>query len=146
MREKHPSKKIFSNEIIFETKHFIVNQDWEIAIPGFFIVAPKKKLKSLMDFNDKELIDFIKTVKKVRESLLKVLKIKDVYLFQNEDTPYGFHLWMLPYYSWMKKISERGPSLPAKVWKYAKKNMKTEKDIKKTKKAVDKVKKFLAKK
>ena len=34
---------IFKGLTILETKNFEVNQDWEVPIPGFFIVAPKKK-------------------------------------------------------------------------------------------------------
>ncbi|MDA3836108.1 MAG: diadenosine tetraphosphate hydrolase [Nanoarchaeota archaeon] len=148
MEEKKVSEveKIFADEIIYETDYFSVNQDWEIAIPGFYIVSPKRKVNSLMEFNDKEDIDFIRTVKKIRKAMLEVLNIEYIYLFQNEDTPWDFHFWMMPYYDWMKDISRRGPSLLAPVWKYAKENMNTKKDIKKTRDAAEKMRVYFSKK
>ena len=148
MKEKIVSNegKIFKDEKIYETEYFEVHQDWEIAIPGFYIVVPKRKLKSLLEFTDKEDIDFIRVVKKVRKAMFEVLGIKDVYYFQNEDSPYGFHLWMLPYCSWMKKVTGRGPGILVPVWKYAKNNLNTKKDIEKTKKAAQKMRDYLSKK
>jgi diadenosine tetraphosphate (Ap4A) HIT family hydrolase len=135
---------IFKGLIIFETKNFRVEQDWEVPIPGFFIVAPKKKASSIADFTEKELIEFIKITKEVRKGMRKVLRIKTVYLFQNEDSVHGFHLWMFPLYSWMEKknfgyhITLIKPSM-----KYAKENMMDKKTISKVKKSVEKMKKYL---
>ena len=43
---------IFKGLKILETKNFRVEQDWEIPIPGFFVVAPIKKVVSITDFTE----------------------------------------------------------------------------------------------
>jgi len=132
-------EKLFPNEIVYESKYFFVKQDLEIAIPGFYIISPKRKVKSIIEFNKNELLEYIKVMQKIRKAMKDVLNIEEVYYFQNEDTPYGFHLWMLPSYSWMKKVAERGPGLLVPVWKYAKENLGTESNIKKTKESAKRV-------
>ena len=138
-------KKLFEKEIILKTKNFIVSQDWEVAIPGFYIIAPKKKKKTILDFSKKEQLEYIKTVHKVREAMKKVLKINKVFFFQNEETPYRFHLWMLPHYPWMKKVTNGLEGEIILIWVYAKKHMNTEENIQKTREAVTKMRKYLSK-
>ena len=139
MKEK---SKLF-DEVILETKYFIVAQDWEIAIPGFFIVSPKRKIRTIMDFTDKEAREYIMVVKKVRKAMYDILKIKDVYFFQDEGPKPNFHLWMLPRYKWMDDIAKKGAESLGPVEKFAKKNMSDEKSIKKTKAAARKMRRHL---
>ena len=147
MKEKIVSEreKIFLDEIIYETKYFIANQDWEIAIPGFYIVSPKRKVSSLIEFTDEEAVDFIKTVKTIRKAMLDVLNIKNVYFFHDDASLYGFHLWMLPNYSWMNKIIKESQGIILPIWRYAKKNMTTKKNIKKTREAAKKMREYFSK-
>ncbi len=136
-------KRLFKDEIVYESKYFSVCQDWEIAIPGFYIIFPKKQHRSLIEFSDLELNDYIATVKKVRAAMNKVLGIDCVYYFQNEDSPYGFHLWLLPYYPWMEKVAGHGPGILLPVWKHARDTMK-KKDIVATRKAAQKMREYLS--
>src|SRR3990167_8943612 len=48
------NKKLFPEEKIIVTKHFDVHQDWEIPIPGFFIVASTRKISSIEEFTKEE--------------------------------------------------------------------------------------------
>ena len=138
-------KKLFPNEVILETEHWEASQDWEVAIVGFYIIRPKKRIHSIQDLNDEESTDLINIMRKVRKAMTKVLGVRDVYIFQNEDSPYGFHIWMLPYHDWMKKIG-KGPGILVPVWKYAKENFNDEKSIKLVKDAVSKVRRYIAEK
>ena len=38
-------------ERVAETKHFVVEQDFEFPIEGFLIIASKRHISSIMDFN-----------------------------------------------------------------------------------------------
>ena len=40
--------------IAYENDTFTLSQDWELPIPGFMILAPKKHIVSLSEFSDKE--------------------------------------------------------------------------------------------
>jgi diadenosine tetraphosphate (Ap4A) HIT family hydrolase len=93
---------LFPDEVILTTNNFIVAQDWEVPIAGFFILSTKRKIRSIAEFDGEEAREFGVLIKKVRIGMSEALGINDVYFFQNEDSVHGFHLWMFPRYEWMK--------------------------------------------
>lgn len=121
-------KRLFPDHTIIETEHFIVNQDWEVPIAGFFIVAAKREMRSVMDFSDEEAIDFIRLLAKVRKGMKDILGIEECYIFQNEDTEHDYHLWIFPRYGWMVRFGKRIESVRP-IIEYAKKNMTDEKNM-----------------
>ena len=135
-------KKLFPNEELIRTKYFNVMQDWEVPIPGFFILAANRKLRSIAEFTDEEKKDFINTLVMVRKAMEKALEIKTVVLFQNEDTEYNFHVWIFPRHSWMEKYGNKMKSVP-EIVEYAKENMVTDKIIKEVKEYVKIMKEYL---
>ena len=64
---------------VAETKNFNVQQDYEIPIPGFMILASKKHLKGIEDFSEKERKEFIDFLFRVRKSMTLVLNVDNVY-------------------------------------------------------------------
>ena len=137
-------KYVFEDDVIFETDHFVVGQDWEVPICGFFIVATKRKIRSFMEFTDKESVEFMDVLRKVRKCMQKELDIDDVYMFQNEDTVHGFHLWMFPRLEWMEKFGRKIESVRP-IMEYAEKNMMTGGQIEKVKRVAEGVRKALMK-
>lgn len=132
------SKLLFPNEVILETELFRVAQDWEVPIPGFFIVSAKRGIRSIIDLTDKEAEEFIKVVRHVRQAMKDTLNIKEVYLFQNEDSKHGFHLWMFPRHDWMETFGRKIESVKT-IMAYAEENMNNENAINEVKKAVKKM-------
>jgi hypothetical protein len=51
---------LFKDLIVLKTKNFKVEQDWEVPIPGFFVISSIKKAKSISDFKENELKEFVK--------------------------------------------------------------------------------------
>ena len=98
---------LFPSEIVFETKLFRIAQDWEIPIAGFFILSSIRKIRSLSEFTDAESLEFISLLRKLRLGMHEELKIKDVYLFQNEDTKHGFHFWIFPRHNRMEPLGRK---------------------------------------
>ncbi len=115
-------KKIFPNEDLITTQFFNVGQDWEIPIPGFFIIASLRNMKSILEFTDTEAAEFIDLVRRVRKGMRDVLNIEEVYFFQNEDTDHGFHFWMFPRQQWMEKFGRKIESVRP-IMKYAEEHM-----------------------
>lgn len=117
------TKILFPNEEVFDGKYFNIHQDWEVPIPWFFILASKRKLKSIWEFSLEEQEEFINLLCKLRRVMKEVLKIETVYFFQNEDTSWNFHFWIFPRYKcmdekfWIKVESVRP------IMNYAKENM-----------------------
>ena len=122
------TKKLFADVKIVETKYFDVHQDWEIPIAGFFIIAPKRKIRTLDEFTDAEAAEYISLIRKLRKGMKEVLDIRDVYFFQNEDTKHNFHLWIFPRHDWMESFGRKIESVKP-IMNYAKKNMLDEKSI-----------------
>ena len=101
-------KILFPSEQILETEHFDVGQDWEVPIEGFFIIGAKDKTKrSFADFTVPELHELVEILRKVRLAMKEVLGIEDVYVFQNEDTEHGFHVWLFPRHDWMESFGRK---------------------------------------
>ena len=126
-------------EIICTTNSFIVNQDREVPIPGFFIIASKDNTKTkITDFSDQETIELTMLQKKVRDLMEKVLGIKVVYFFQNEDSKHGFHIWCFPRHEWMKEFGYKIESVRT-IMKYAEQNMFTDENLKFVKVYCDKM-------
>ncbi|MBU1164552.1 hypothetical protein KKA15_03250 [Patescibacteria group bacterium] len=125
------------------TKHFDVHQDWEIPIPGFFIIATKDRSQnSIAEFSDEKANEFIRVLKKLREGMKEVLKIEKVRLWQNEDSKYNFHVWVFPRHQWMDEHGKFMKSLPGIV-EYAKKNMVNDKVFKEVEEYAAKMKEYM---
>jgi diadenosine tetraphosphate (Ap4A) HIT family hydrolase len=93
---------------LLETENFTVGQDWEVPILGFLILATKNtKYKRVTEFDKGMQHEFIELLVKIRKLMEIVLKIEDVYFFQNEDTEHGFHVWIFPRHSWMERFGRK---------------------------------------
>lgn len=137
--------RIPSAGVVLETKYFEVEQDTEIPIPGFMIIVSRRHFKGFGDLTKIEQKDFIEVLVRVRKAMEKVLGIKVVYFFQNEDTANShFHIWMFPRYKWMEKFGKRIQSVRP-IMEYARNNLKAKKNIREVKTSRDKLKKYLAK-
>ena len=100
--------------IIAESEHFQVANDFEIPIPGFLIVNSKRHIQGSGDFSLAEAEDFGTFLSKVRKAMREVLDIKAVTLIQEEKTENShFHMWLFPWYEWMKEIGVGLTSIPS---------------------------------
>jgi diadenosine tetraphosphate (Ap4A) HIT family hydrolase len=121
--------KLFNDDTILVTENFHVGQDWETPIVGFFIVGAKdKSKKSIEDFSDAELTEFITVMKKVRVAMREVFGIQEVRLIQNEGSKHGFHMWLFPRYEWMNEFGTKLESLRP-IINYAVENLNTQEKI-----------------
>ena len=115
--------KLFPDEIVIETERFTIAQDWEIPIPAFFIVSAKRSIRSITDFTPEEANEFMMLLVRVRLGMSDVLGITDAYLFQNEDSAHGFHIWVFPRHAWMEKFGRKIESVRP-IMEYAKAHLR----------------------
>ncbi len=113
---------LFPDEVILKTENFIVSQDCEVPIPGFFILSSKKDIKSIAELTHNEMNEFSNIIFKLRIGMKEVLNIGEVYIFQNEDSEHNFHVWLFPRYEWMEKFGKKIESVKL-IMNYAKENM-----------------------
>ena len=136
-------KILFPDDNIIITKLFRIGQDWETPIPGFFIISPLRKIRSIEELTDEESIEFMYLIRKIRRGMKEVLGIKDVYLFQNDDNVWGtFHMWIFPRLPWMDTFGREIQSV-IPIIDYARIKMKDDKVFKEVKNYVKKMKKYM---
>lgn len=111
--------------IAYENERFILSQDWEVPILGFFIVSPKKhieKLEELTKNERDEMFDIVdKTIKILREN--NICDRFDIIFEEREDK--HSHVWIIPRYAWMNEICDRIIKNIGTILEYAKKNFRT---------------------
>ena len=134
---------LFAKENIITTKLFNIGQDWEVPIPGFFIIAPLRKMNSISEFTNEEAVEFMNLIRRVRRGMRDILEIEEVYLFQNEDGEYGFHFWIFPRHDWMENFGRKIQSVRPSM-NYAKENMLSDDIIKEVRDYVKKMKKYMS--
>lgn len=112
----------------YENEKFTLSQDWELPIPGFFIVSPKKCIEKFEELNTEEKIEIFEIVDKT----IKVLRKNNIcdrfnVIFEEKENRH-FHVWIMPRYNWMSELVGDIIDNVGEVFEYAKKNMRTTKN------------------
>ena len=115
--------------IIKETENFFIQQDLEVPLKGFLIIASKKHLKSIAQLTLDEAIELTNLIYKSRLALNEISDINEVVIIQEERSNH-FHVWLFPKYNWMNELFENSLTDIRKIMQYVKLNMKSEKNIK----------------
>jgi diadenosine tetraphosphate (Ap4A) HIT family hydrolase len=115
--------------IIKETENFFIQQDLEIPLKGFLIIASKKHLKSITQLTLDEVTELTNLLYKSRLALSEISDINEVVIIQEERSNH-FHVWLFPKYDWMNELFENSLTDIRKIMQYIKLNMKNEKNIK----------------
>ncbi len=112
--------------MIYENESFTVSQDWELPIPGFIIVSPKRCVEKLNDITKKERDEMFDLVDFVIVTLRKY-KICDRFeiIFEEKENR-NLHVWIMPRYNWMNNVVNDIIDNIGKICEYAKENMKNE--------------------
>ena len=127
-------------ERIGETKNFVLEQDFEWPIEGFLIIASKRHIHSILDFNKDEEKEFFRILKRSRKIMKEVLDIEKVTIVQEEDSLTShFHVWLFPWHDWMKKHGTKLQNIK-EIMKYAKENFSDKKHFDKIRKIGNKLK------
>ena len=127
-------------ERIGEMKNFVVEQDFEWPLEGFLIIASKRHIHSILEFNEDEEKEFFNILKKSRKLMKDVLGVKKVTIIQEENSSTShFHVWLFPWHNWMKKHGTKLQNIK-EIMKYAKENFSDKKHLDKIRKIGKKLK------
>lgn len=124
--------------IAYENDTFTLSQDWELPIPGFMILSPKKHIVSLSEFSDEERNEMFTIVNKVI-NILKKSNTCDKFNVIVEEKRH-FHIWIMPRYEWMLECTDDIIDNLGKIQDYAKMNYKNKDVFDKIKKVSDLIK------
>lgn len=116
--------------VIATSLYFQAEQDFEIPIPGFIIIASKRHIFAVDEFTDDEKLDFINFLTKVRSAMRTTLHIEHSYMILEEDTTSShFHIWLFPRYDWMKEKFGTKIESVKPIMKWAIENLKTDNNL-----------------
>ena len=110
----------------YESDLVTMSQDWELPIPAFFVVSPKRCVETLEELSDeeKEEIGFLidKTIQIARKN-----NICDRFnvIFEEKEGRH-FHVWMMPRHKWMEEKFSNITGHIGDIFSYAKENMRTD--------------------
>lgn len=112
--------------MIYENEGFTISQDWELPIPGFIIVSPKRCVEKLNDITKRERDEMFDLVDFVIVSLRKH-KVCDRFeiIFEEKENRH-LHVWIMPRQDWMTNLVGDIVDNIGKICEYAKENLKSE--------------------
>ena len=126
--------------IIYETRNFVLAQDAEVPLKGFLIIQSKKHINSIKSFDKEELDDLSELIYKTRIALEELDICEEVTIVQEERSKH-FHIWIFPYYDWMKEKFGKGIKFLRDINEYVINNT-TDKEKKEVLDTVEKLKKY----
>ena len=110
--------------LIAASDYFEVRQDYAVPIPGFMIISSKRHVRSMDDFTPAERTDFIEFCCRMRRQMREILGVDEITMVQEENSAH-FHLWLFPWYSWMKPFGNDVASLRP-IMRYAREHLTTQ--------------------
>lgn len=115
--------------IAFENDKFVLSQDWELPIQGFFVVSPKKCVEKFNELTEIEQIEIFSIVNKTI-NILRTNKVCDRFnvLFEEKENRH-FHIWIMPRHQWMKDLVGEISDNIGKIFDHALNNMKTKENL-----------------
>ena len=126
--------------VIYETKNFVLAQDAEVPLKGFLIIQSKKHTNSIKEFNKEERYELSELIYKTRMALEELKICEEVTIVQEERSKH-FHIWLFPYYDWMKDKFGKGIKYLRDINEYLINNA-TEKDRQEVLETVEKLKQY----
>jgi len=130
-------------ERIAETEYFVVEQDFEYPIEGFLILASKRHINSINDFNNGEEKEFLTVLRRSRQVMKEILGIEKVTIVQEENSLTShFHVWLFPWHDWMKENVGCKLKDIKDIMVYSKENFMTSENLEKMKKITKEMKKI----
>lgn len=125
----------------YENDKFTLSQDWEVPIPGFFIVSPKRCVANFAELTQEERVEIFEIVDKT----IKILKANGVcdgfnVIFEEKQGRH-FHIWIMPRHKWMKELVGDIIDNIGEIFEYAKNNFRTPENFEKIQQITDIVRK-----
>jgi diadenosine tetraphosphate (Ap4A) HIT family hydrolase len=126
------------HSLVYEDEHFIIAQDTENPITGFFVIGSRRHFKGFNEMNNEEKQKFYKLFLEMRRILGETFGVENVTVIQ-EDGSEGahFHLWFFPWLSWMADMGESLGDI-RKIMEFSRTNMRSTENLKEIKESIAK--------
>lgn len=88
---------------IFQSNHFLLHQDPEIPIEGFFCISSKRHFKFYYEMNSDEQKELSTLIFRAREIACKINPSIEYSIIFEERSKH-FHIWLFPRLEWMNEF------------------------------------------
>lgn len=108
-------------EPVYESLDFIIMQDAKKAIPGFYIISPKKHYKKIVEMDINMYTKAMQLASKIKQFLKVSFNANKVYIYHEEHhkKPTSVHFWVLPIYNDITSKYHLSPTINNfDIWKY----------------------------
>jgi diadenosine tetraphosphate (Ap4A) HIT family hydrolase len=85
---------------IFQTEHFVLHQDPEIPIEGFFCISSKRHFRYYYEMNSDEQQELSTMIFRAREMAYELNPVVEYSIIFEERSKH-FHIWLFPRMEWM---------------------------------------------
>lgn len=107
---------------VYEDNDIVIRQDAKIALPGFYIVATKRRYDRITDMPLETYIKCMNYTKKISKCIRKEMKSDDkIYIYYDEHykKPMSTHFWVMPIYKkYLDKYDIEATILKKDIWYY----------------------------
>lgn len=112
--------------MVYENERFTLSQDWELPIPGFMVVSPKKCVEMFSELSLEERNEMFLIVDKTIK-ILRATNICDRFdvVFEEKENRH-LHVCIMPRYGWMQELVDDITENIGIIYTYAKENFKNE--------------------
>ena len=105
--------------LAYENERFTLSQDWELPIPGFLIVSPKRHIEMLSELTDEERNEMFS----IADKAVRIMRENHIcerfdYIFEEKENRH-LHVWILPRYAWMTECADDIVSNLGAIFDYA---------------------------
>ncbi|WP_282942700.1 hypothetical protein [Paenibacillus sp. RC67] len=125
---------------IFQTNHFVLHQDPEIPIEGFFCISSKRHFKYYHEMNSDEQIELSTLIFRAREIACKMNPTIE-YTIIIEERSQHFHVWLFPRLEWMSEFPNSLSSI-RDIMKYSRSTHSNSDNIAKILNVIERAKKW----
>ena len=106
---------------IYEDSDIIIRQDAQYAIPGFYVVATRKKYKNIAEIDSELYSKCLRFIDRISGILNNKYGVNNIYIYYDEhlEKPSSTHFWIMPIYEKEIKRNKYKPSIIYHdIWKY----------------------------
>jgi diadenosine tetraphosphate (Ap4A) HIT family hydrolase len=111
--------------LIYESEHFVLHQDPEVPVRGFLIIASKRHIQSIAMMSASEAAELFSLLYRARLAQQQSGQIREIRIIQEERSGH-FHLWLLPWETWMDEKFPNSLASVREMMRDAKANRRTE--------------------
>lgn len=112
--------------MVYEDADVTMSQDWELPIPGFFVISPNKHASRISEIDE----DVKLKMNQLASETIKILEEHDIcegYNLISEEKPgRHYHIWLMPRHKWMRDKFDNIMTNIGPIFEYAKTNLRTE--------------------